>query len=190
MKIATQSHLPARLSKNERQEQLLKCAITAYARTGVERTGHADVAKLAGVSTATVFNYFPTREALTEAVFGFLRSAIFRFIDKLPESSQTGSKQLLSIVEHYKDLTPFQSDVVKVYLNWSVAFSPDVRQKFLEFQDQALTSLTEKMSGPSDDRSDAKLLVAAASMYSHMKLDNTDAETIQRFVDRVSDAFT
>ena len=66
----------SRMSPQERQSQLLTVAITVYARMGVERAGHGDVAKLAGVSTATVFNYFPTREALTTAVLRAVKSHV------------------------------------------------------------------------------------------------------------------
>jgi len=58
-----------RLTPEARRKQLMDAAIACYGEMGVERAGHGDIAKRVGVSTATVFNYFGTRESLTEAVF-------------------------------------------------------------------------------------------------------------------------
>ena len=40
--------------------------VEVFARRGIGRGGHADIAEIAQVSVATVFNYFPTREDLVD----------------------------------------------------------------------------------------------------------------------------
>ena len=57
-----------RLSPEKRKQQLLDYSIEVFSRRGIGRAGHADIADMANVSVATVFNYFPTREALVEQV--------------------------------------------------------------------------------------------------------------------------
>lgn len=177
-----------RLSRSERREQLLACALRAYASLGVERAGHGDVAKLAGVSTATVFNYFSTREILTQAVLDFIRQRFLSLFDDFPHSELTAAAQVKKLATQYKTFTDSQTIVIKVMLNWSVSFGPDVRPQFLIFQDELLDGLSEQISGQTKDRSDARLISAAAYMFAQMKLDNTDEDTIGRFVDRVADA--
>ena len=177
-----------RLSPDARREQLLACAVTAYAASGVERAGHGDVAKLAGVSTATVFNYFPTREALTDAVFVAIRSSVMAMFNNLPATARSASQQIKIMAQAYDYLLVTQPDMIKVFLNWSVAFGPDVRPQFLALQDDILTEITRHLPGGHTDRSDARVIMAAGDMLAIMKLDNTDADTIQRFIDRVANA--
>ena len=57
-----------RMPAHERRAELTRQALVSYLEMGLGRAGHGDVARRASVSTGTVFNYFPTREALTEAV--------------------------------------------------------------------------------------------------------------------------
>ncbi len=177
-----------RLSPEDRRAQLLDCAVKAYARSGVERAGHGDVAKLAGVSTATVFNYFPTREVLTEAVFDIIRTTVMQMFTSLPKTARTASEQIKIMAMAYDQLLEAHPDMIKVFLNWSVAFGPDVRPQFLALQDEILTVITSHLPGGHTDRSDARVIMAAGDMLAIMKLDNTDADTIQRFVDRVANA--
>ena len=56
-----------RLSPEERRVQLPETAMDVFAKMGIERAGHGDIAKRADVSTPTVFNYFPTRALLVES---------------------------------------------------------------------------------------------------------------------------
>lgn len=190
-KVESSSPKRTRLSSIERRKQLLNCALSAYANLGVERAGHGDVAKLAGVSTATVFNYFATREILTDAVFSIIREKFLEVFRVLPGDNSSASEQVKKLAHTYSDFTEAQTDLIKVMLNWSVAFGPDVRRQFLDFQDQMLTIITNSLHGDSKgskDRSDARLILAAADMFAQMKLDNTDEDTIGRFVERVANA--
>lgn len=177
-----------RLSRAERREQLLACAVKAYANLGVERAGHGDVAKLAGVSTATVFNYFATREILTQAVLDCIRERFLNMFDTFPKNDMPAADQIKNLAAQYKTFTDSQAIVVKVMLNWSVSFGPDTRPQFLSFQSELLDRLSERISGQKKDRSDARLLSAAAFMFARMKLDNTDEDTINRFIERVAGA--
>lgn len=177
-----------RLSPDSRRAQLLEYAIHAYAQLGIERAGHGDVAKLAGVSTATVFNYFPTREALSEAVFEFLRVQIMLFLDNLPPTVVTASDCIRYFAIGYDAMADAHPDLMKVSLNWSASFSPNTRPQFLEFQKKIIAKIIEMLPGDSPDHYDARMVLAYADMFAKMKLDNTDPEMIQKFVDRVADA--
>src|SRR5262245_6016768 len=58
----------ARMAPEDRRDQLLECAVQVFARRGLGRGGHAEVAEQARVAVATVFAYFKTREDLQVAV--------------------------------------------------------------------------------------------------------------------------
>jgi len=108
--------------------------------------------------------------------------------DNFPDDSLSGTEQVKILAAQNKTFTDSQTIVIKVMLNWSVSFGPDVRPQFLVFQEELLDRLSERLSGQTKDRSDARLLSAAAYMFAQMKLDNTDEDTISRFVDRVAGA--
>jgi len=178
-----------RLSPEERRAQLLKMAMKAYANLGVERAGHGDVAKLAGVSTATVFNYFPTRTALTNAVLDHVESRVYLVFKELPDDEFTPAEHIVVLAETYKKLVAENDDTMKVFLNWAVSFGPDVRPHYLSFQDNVLSFIQSRLTDAEDDRSDARLILAAALSYAAMNLDHTSDEVLQRFIDRVQKAF-
>ena len=186
-----QSQNRPRMSPEERQAQLLAVAITIYGRMGVERAGHGDVAKLAGVSTATVFNYFPTREALTDAVLKAVKSHVRDSFDSTA-SIATGTPRLLALAATFHALIDNHADIVKVLLNWSVSFGVDIRPRFLEFQEETLNMLHDAINdnqreGHKGERADARIIFGAATTLAMMKLDDSSPETIAKFIQRVID---
>ncbi len=76
-----------RLSPQKRKLQLMEIALEVFAKRGIGRGGHADIAEIAQVSVATVFNYFPTREDLVDDVLNFVvrQYSIFLQVNRLGE---------------------------------------------------------------------------------------------------------
>ncbi len=56
------------LRRNAQRDRILDAARVQFAERGLDQVTMADVAKLAGVARATVFNYFPSKYALLEAI--------------------------------------------------------------------------------------------------------------------------
>lgn len=69
-----------RLSPLKRKQQLMEIALEVFARRGIGRGGHADIAEIAQVSVATVFNYFPTREDLVDEVLNHVVRQFSNFL--------------------------------------------------------------------------------------------------------------
>lgn len=184
-----------RLSPEARQAQLLGSAIASYARMGVERAGHGDVAKHAAVSTATVFNYFPTREALTDAVLGEVKTIVDDvFAQDAAENPTHGRAKLLSLAMRFSRVIDDHPNVVRVLLNWSVSFGDERRPDYLAFQDAVLNQIHAAMNGKARDghageRAEARIIYGAATSFAMMKLDNSSAETLAKFISRVADIF-
>lgn len=183
-----------RLSPTDRRQQLLEAAVTAYAQQGVERAGHGDVAKLTSASTATVFNYFPTREALTEAVLSYVSEKLFSAMSQSGESAGENSVEILSnLILGLGQLIDNSPDVAKVILNWSVSFGPSVRPQYLKFHDTVLTVLHQALhgqtTGNAGERAEARLIYAAAISYTTMKLDKSPEAVIKEYINRVLGIF-
>jgi len=177
-----------RLSREDRHAHLLGLAITAYADLGVERAGHGDVAKLANVSTATVFNYFPTRRALTDAVFERVCEVNRAIFADTSPASETTRDEIIRLAGRYNDLIQNNPDIIKVGLNWSVSFGDTVRPQYLKFQDEILSLIQSRLKGSRQGLSDARIILGAATTLSMMTLDKSSPDTLARFITRVASA--
>lgn len=58
----------ARLTHEERRQQILDTALEVFAKQGFQGTTTKQLAEAAGVSEATIFLHFPSKEALYEAI--------------------------------------------------------------------------------------------------------------------------
>ncbi len=181
-----------RLSPQARRAQLLACAVRVLAREGIAGGGHSQVAAEAGVSVPTVFVYFPTREALTEAVL----AEVGRFIlaDVLePMARQAGPAPavMVEIAMAFADAIESHPDYARVWLNWSTAFHARHWPMYARFQDEVVALIAAvvargKASGEMDPALDttdaAQLLVGSGHMLAQMKFTGQPRERISRFV--------
>lgn len=176
-----------RLNPEARKTQLLDHAVSAFATSGIERAVHADVAARAGVSTPTVFKYYPTRDALVDAVLDRIEIRTMDLFSKIPENSDLSAfdmtQSLATAVEHLCQTEP---DLMKVCLAWSVAFS-SVRERYLTYQDMLLDRLRARMSHAKADRSDARIMLGAALLFIRMQFDGTSKDVRQRYVNRMAE---
>jgi len=174
-----------RLTPEARRKQLMDAAIACYGELGVERAGHGDIAKRVGGSTATVFNYFGTRESLTEAVFENVYDVFTDMFADMPPPDATQQERIQHMANGYALLVRTYPDVLKVALNWSSSFGNSVRPQYLEFQQWLLGGIQDRLAEGRPDFSDARIILATAYNYARMKLDNTSDEILDRFVKRI-----
>ena len=121
------SQKPRRLTAEARREQLLACALAVFARRGLGEARHAEVAREAGMSVPTVFNYFPTREALVLAVLDevgrFILDEVLRPIQRderpAPEVLRDSALAFAAAIETHPDHA-------RVWLDWSTAVRDDI----------------------------------------------------------------
>lgn len=73
-----------------RQQELIDAALELFSSAGYEKTMVADIVKKAGVAKGTFFYYFPTKEAVLEAI-------CMRWANDLATTFQSKSRQLPSI---------------------------------------------------------------------------------------------
>ena len=60
--------VPAEPSDDSQHERIVVAATTCFERWGVPRTRMEDIAKEAGIARPTLYRYFPSKEALQQAV--------------------------------------------------------------------------------------------------------------------------
>lgn len=178
-----------RLAPEERRAQLLAAAIRVFARRGLSGARPAEVAREARVSEATVYVYFPTREALVTAVFDEVGS-YFVALNRpaLEKRDATLSEVLAGLLRTFGESVESDPDYTRIWLNWSTAIRDDVWPRFLAVEDRIIQQLTEtirRLEGgaprgahPEDC---ARLLIAAAEMIARLKLSGRPAAEAERF---------
>ncbi len=110
-----------RLSPQKRKMQLMDIALEVFARRGIGKGGHADIAEIAQVSVATVFNYFPTREDLVDEVLHHVVRQFSAFINEKLDTSQHARSNLKNIIAEMCELTTQHSHWLRVWFEWSVS---------------------------------------------------------------------
>jgi AcrR family transcriptional regulator len=81
------------------RERLLDGAVRAVARHGLAKLGMSDVSDSAGVSRATLYRYFPTREALLDALAQREAERFFEHVLAALEAAPPGETRLRIALE-------------------------------------------------------------------------------------------
>ncbi len=123
-----------RLPPADRKQQLLACAIRAFAERGIERACHADVARLAAVSPPTVFSYFRTRTDLVDGVLLAVAAYYDRMADRFHGDDRPAPQALLEHAVAFATSMESDPDHARVLLEWSTAIRSAAWPRFLHFQ--------------------------------------------------------
>jgi TetR/AcrR family hemagglutinin/protease transcriptional regulator len=188
----TQQAKRTRLSPEERRGQLLEAAVELFAEKGIGEAKHADIAKRTGVSVATTFVYFPTREVLIESVLDEVALRNLAIFDEVKAEGLPVPALLAALAEHATRRAEEERAYTQVWLNWSTNFAPAIRERFLKHQTIILDKLTGILNSATDgrkreDRDDARILLAASQMLTVMKLDGVDKARRDRFTEHTID---
>lgn len=180
-----------RLTPEARRAQLMQCAVTAFAAMGLERATHAEAARLAGVSVPTAFVYFPTREDLLAAVLG----EVERFLDQMVDASMSldasPEVRLAALALAFSDAADRQSDLIRVWLDWSTAVRADVWPSYRRVEERivarAAAAIAEHRSGkpgkPSlADKSAARMFVGSGHTVALMKLSHASVAEVDSLI--------
>lgn len=126
-----------RLNPEQRKQQLLDAAIIVFARRGIGRAAHADIAEETGVSVPTVFNYFKTREDLVDAVLNEVERFFIETAKSFHYTETALDDPLKTIMSHSFDFLRLAKDntnLVKIWLEWGASVRDDSWPRFMDFQ--------------------------------------------------------
>ena len=180
-----------RLSPEQRTAQLLDSAVKVFARTGLASGVHAQVAREAGVAVSTVFIYFPTREALVNAVISEVDRYLVNLVAAIAQSERSAVDKLLAILHEFSVTVDTAPDYVKIWLNWSADVNESTWTRYVDFQDRIIAAFGDifasgKASG--EILSDASpllgghLVMSAGHMIAQMKFRGRDQEEVDKFL--------
>jgi len=166
-----------RLSPDARRAQLLNCAVSVFARDGLGRGNHAAIAELAGVSVATVFHYFPTRDALVAAVLDQVETFFLDLAEETHRQQGPLPEILVAHGEAFLRAAETHGEYVRVWLDWSTAIRENVWPRFLSFQERLIAIVASsvergrergEVAASIDPEDTARLFVGNAHMAALM----------------------
>jgi|TARA_B110001454_G_scaffold19239_1_gene17884 TetR/AcrR family hemagglutinin/protease transcriptional regulator len=134
-----------RLAPEERKRLLLNDAVEVFANRGIGRGGHTEIAEMGGVSVATVFNYFNTREDLVEAVLDEVEAKLLTLAEEIYSQ---GDAPLDAISQHLKafmELCETEPAYIKVWLEWSCSIREGIWARYIEFQNKLLAMIAKQV---------------------------------------------
>ncbi|MDF2154181.1 LuxR/HapR/OpaR family quorum-sensing transcriptional regulator [Vibrio sp. CAU 1672] len=120
-----------RLSPIKRKQQLMEIALEVFARRGIGRGGHADIADIAQVSVATVFNYFPTREDLVDEVLNHVVRQFSNFLSDNIDLDLHARDNINNISSAMIELVTQDCHWLKVWFEWSASTREEVWPLFV-----------------------------------------------------------
>lgn len=183
-----------RLSPEARRAQLLETAMDVFAEMGLERAGHGDIAKRANVSTATVFNYFPTRTALVDAVLGKIESFTDDMFSRIPAECNNRRHRILQLASAFQQMVSERPSATKTQLKWGVSFDPDIRPAYLAFQGRMLDRMVAILPDNPEDltqaRAEARILFGASNLFAAMTFDAFQPDEMTGFIGRIADVLS
>jgi TetR/AcrR family transcriptional regulator, hemagglutinin/protease regulatory protein len=180
-----------RLDPDARRSQLLECAIRVFARRGLGRGSHAEVAKEAGVAVPTVFAYFRTRSELVTEVLREVARYYSDMADRHYKPENPAARALLDFALAFASSVESHADAATVLLDWSTAVRSEIWPLFLEFHRSMVERIEDTirrgqregtMAAALDANNAALIIVGSAHLVLQMKFSRTSPEKVHRFL--------
>lgn len=181
-----------RLAPDERRGRLLEAGVKVFARRGLGGGAHAEIAREEGIAVSTTFVYFPTREALRDAVLEAVAQHLlgigWRIHKQQKSALEVVSDHLHEIARSFRE----QPHYALVWLAWSTAYHSDVWPHYERHQAEALDRMAETLErGQREDSirtdldpmSTSRLLIGAATMLAEMVMKRRSAGELGRYLD-------
>jgi TetR/AcrR family hemagglutinin/protease transcriptional regulator len=184
----------SRLEKSERRAILLQTALAVFARRGIGGAHHAEIALKAKVSVPTVFFYFPTRNALVDAVLEEVARFFIEMAERIYAERRPAPEIILKHMRAFADAVDTHPNHTRVMLEWSMALRHEVWPAFLQFQERVIAMLAQTIrrwrmeTGNDLDREtedDARVIASAGYVLVQMKVAKLPDSRIERFMQTV-----
>jgi len=137
----------ARLSVENRKEQIIKVAANTFAIKGFHKTNLSDIARLSEVSTSLIYKYFSTKEALLLSIPELLFNNIFETMESHLSMIRNPAEKLRAIIHLYLGAYDRSADYTAVFLRYiknSNGFSDSKINRAMNRTAQQITAIIEQ----------------------------------------------
>lgn len=153
-------------TQREKRRQILRAAISVFARSGYHGSRVSDVAKEAGVAYGLVYHYFGSKEDLLEAVFRRTWSRMLEAVETIERTEATARGQIAGVARIVLGAWETDPDLVRVLVR-EVARSPQLGREVDEIAHafDALERIVRNGQERGELRTDVEPRLAAWILY-------------------------
>ena len=153
-------------AQRDKRRQILRAAITVFARSGYHTSRVSDVAKEAGVAYGLVYHYFGSKEDLLEAIFRRTWSRMLEAVEEVERGDASAREQFEAVARIVLGAWPLDPDLVRVLVR-EVARSPQLGREVDEIAHafQALERIVSRGQERGELRTDVEPRLAAWILY-------------------------
>ena len=153
-------------TQREKRRQILRAAITVFARSGYHTSRVADVAKEAGVAYGLVYHYFGSKEDLLETIFRRTWSRMLEAVQEVEKEGAPAREQIAAVARIVLGAWQADPDLVRVLVR-EVARSPQLGREVDEIEHafQALERIVSRGQERGELRADVEPRLAAWVLY-------------------------
>jgi AcrR family transcriptional regulator len=119
--------------EREKRRQILRAAITVFARSGYHTSRVADVAKEAGVAYGLVYHYFGSKEDLLDTIFRRTWARMLAAVEAVEAEEGSAREQLAGVARIVLGSWEADADLIRVLIR-EVARSPQLGHEVGEIQ--------------------------------------------------------
>ena len=152
--------------QRQKRRQILRAAITVFARSGYHGSRVSDVAKEAGVAYGLVYHYFGSKEDLLETIFRRTWSRMLEAVEEVEQEDAPARDQLAAVAKIVLGAWPVDPDLVRVLVR-EVARSPQLGREVDEIAHAfaALERIVSRGQERGEFRTDVDSRLAAWILY-------------------------
>lgn len=177
-----------RLRPDERRALLLERALDVFARRGLGRAGHTEIAAESGVAVSTVFFYFPSRERLIDAVLAEVERLYVGMAETIHAQQKPARDVLVDHGRAFLASLDSHPQHARVWLDWSTAFRDHIWPRYLALVERLVAFYERTIRRGQQDGSisprlgaeeSARLLIGSAQMLAQMRMTDFAEERLR-----------
>ena len=150
--------------KQRTREQIAAAAASLFAERGYEQVTVSGVARAAGVSEQTVYNYFPAKENLVLDQDEALRARLARLVRDRPPGMSPAAAIRAEALAFVDGIAPMAADQVRGGLGSLAAISPAIRRLSLEMTDRHAAAIAVAIASTAPDANPLLVRVRATAL--------------------------
>ena len=158
--------------KRATREALVRAGLELFAERGYDNTTLAEIADAAGVSTRTIFAYFPSKEDILFSTLERMRDALVRALEQRP----AGVDALTALRDFILATAPEKTEL-DCRLAHAITASPTLashrRARIGQLQEVLAAAIADDLGAAADDR---RPQIAAASVTAAFELLELDVQ--------------
>lgn len=144
--------MPKLVDHDEYRKELLDKCFSIFTRKGFSSVTMREIAAEIGVSTGTLYHYFPTKESIMEHMFSYVQETNVNEFVSLTEKLESITEKLDLFVEKWKEFGSFYQSVMLLSIDVLRNVSSENSEKiFINFSNHYTTALSRELRIPENE---------------------------------------